>query len=138
MERSELLSLIREDYRWYEKLEGSKFGICKKIGMAFFNESFSITFWFRVCSYLQCKKKDFARMIIKSLSQFYHMNEQRLGIELPIDTRVMEDKIPPLWNHSHYWEFCNRKECYCIVIVVGSLYGGMMWCFSRKWYIHRR
>lgn len=40
-------------------------------------------------------------MIIKSLSQFYHMNEQRLGIELPIDTRVMEDKIPPLWKHSH-------------------------------------
>lgn len=69
--------------------------------MSFFSESFSITFWFHVCSYLQCKKKDFARMIIKSLSQFYHMNEQRLSIELPIDTRVMEDKIPPLWNHSH-------------------------------------
>lgn len=40
-------------------------------------------------------------MIFKTLSQFYRMNEQRLGIELPIDTRVMEDKIPPLWNHSH-------------------------------------
>ena len=40
-------------------------------------------------------------MIIKTLSQFYRMNEQRLGIELPIDTRVMEDKIPPLWNYSH-------------------------------------
>ena len=36
MERSELLSLIREDYRLYEKLEGSNFCICKKIGMAFF------------------------------------------------------------------------------------------------------
>lgn len=35
-------------------------------------------------------------MIIKTLSQFYRMNEQRLGIELSIDTRVMEDKIPPL------------------------------------------
>lgn len=40
-------------------------------------------------------------MIIKPLSQFYRMNEQRLGIELPIGTRVMGDKIPPLWNHSH-------------------------------------
>lgn len=28
-------------------------------------------------------------MIIKPLSQFYRMNEQRLGIELPIGTRVM-------------------------------------------------
>lgn len=28
-------------------------------------------------------------MIIKPLSLFYRMNEQRLGIELPIDTRVM-------------------------------------------------
>ena len=89
MERNELLSLIKEDYQRYEKLERRKSGICKKIGRAFFSESFSITFWFRVCSYLQCKKKDFARMIIKSLSQFYHMNEQRLGIELPIGTRVM-------------------------------------------------
>ena len=43
----------------------------------------------------------FVRMIIKPLSQFYRMNEQRLGIELPIGTRVMVDKIPPLWNHSH-------------------------------------
>lgn len=43
----------------------------------------------------------FVGMIIKTLSQFYRMNEQRLGIELPIDTRVMEDKIPPLWNQSH-------------------------------------
>lgn len=47
------------------------------------------------------KNNVFVGMIIKSLSQFYRMNEQRLGIELPIDTRVMEDKIPPLWNHSH-------------------------------------
>ena len=28
-------------------------------------------------------------MIIKSLSQFYRMNEQRLGIELPIGSRGM-------------------------------------------------
>lgn len=47
------------------------------------------------------KNNVFVRMIIKTLSQFYRMNEQRLGIELPIDTRVMEDKIPPLWYHSH-------------------------------------
>ena len=47
------------------------------------------------------KNNVFVGMIIKTLSQFYRMNEQRLGIELPIDTRVMEDKIPPLWNHSH-------------------------------------
>lgn len=34
-------------------------------------------------------------MIIKSLSQFYRMNEQRLGIELPIGSRGMggETKI---------------------------------------------
>lgn len=57
--------------------------------MAFFSESFSIIFWFRVCSYLQCKKNDFARMIIKPLSLFYRMNEQRLGIELPIGSRGM-------------------------------------------------
>lgn len=56
MERNELLSLIKEDYQRYEKLERRNSGICKKIGMAFFSESFSITFWFRVCSYLQCKK----------------------------------------------------------------------------------
>lgn len=47
------------------------------------------------------KNNVFVRMIIKTLSQFYRMNELRLGIELPIDTRVMEDKIPPLWYHSH-------------------------------------
>ena len=47
------------------------------------------------------KNNVFVRMIIKTLSQFYRMNEQRLGIELPIDTRVMEDKIPPLWYQSH-------------------------------------
>ena len=47
------------------------------------------------------KNNVYVRMIIKPLSLFYRMNEQRLGIELPIDTRVMEDKIPPLWNHSH-------------------------------------
>lgn len=42
MERSELLSLIREDYQRYEKLEGRKSGICKKIGRAFFmNHSLS-------------------------------------------------------------------------------------------------
>lgn len=40
-------------------------------------------------------------MIIKPLSLFYRMNEQRFGIELPIGTRVIGDKIPPLWNHSH-------------------------------------
>ena len=85
MERNELLSLIKEDYQRYEKLERRKSGICKKIGRAFFSESFSITFWFRVCSYLQCKK----RMIIKPLSLFYRMNEQRLGIELPIGSRGM-------------------------------------------------
>ena len=28
-------------------------------------------------------------MIIKTLSQFYRMNEQRLGIELPIGSRGM-------------------------------------------------
>lgn len=32
-------------------------------------------------------------MIIKPLSLFYRMNEQRLGIELPIDTRVMGTKF---------------------------------------------
>lgn len=66
-----------------------KSGICKKIGRAFFSESFSITVWFRVCSYLQSKNNAFARMIINPLSLFYRMNEQRLGIELPIGTRVM-------------------------------------------------
>lgn len=34
-------------------------------------------------------KNDFARMIIKPLSLFYRMNEQRLGIELPIGSRGM-------------------------------------------------
>ena len=47
------------------------------------------------------KNNVYVRMIIKPLSLFYRMNEQHLGIELPIDTRVMGDKIPPLWNHSH-------------------------------------
>lgn len=89
MERNELLSLIKEDYQRYEKLERRNSGICKKIGRAFFSESFSITFWFRVCSYLQSKNNVFARMIINPLSLFYRMNEQRLGIELPIGTRVM-------------------------------------------------
>lgn len=42
------------------------------------------------------KNNVLVRMIIKPLSQFYRMNEQCLGIELSIDTRVMEDKIPPL------------------------------------------
>lgn len=101
MERNELLSLIKEDYQRYEKLERRNSGICKKIGRAFFSESFSITFWFRVCSYLQSKNNVFARMIINPLSLFYRMNEQRLGIELPIGTRVMGGKILPLWNHSY-------------------------------------
>ncbi len=35
------------------------------------------------------KNNVFVRMIIKSLSQFYRMNEQRLGIELPIGSRGM-------------------------------------------------
>ena len=32
-------------------------------------------------------------MIIKSLSQFYRMNEQRLGIELPIGSRGMGESV---------------------------------------------
>ena len=34
-------------------------------------------------------KNDFAMMIINPLSLFYRMNEQRLGIELPIGSRGM-------------------------------------------------
>lgn len=89
MVKSELLSLIREDYQRYEKLEGRKSGICKMIGRAFFSESFSITFWFRICTYLRSKNNIFARLVGKPFSLFYRMNEQRLGIELPIGTRVL-------------------------------------------------
>ena len=89
MVKSELLSLIKEDYQRYEKLEGRRSGICKKISRAFFSESFSITFWFRICSYLRSKNNVFARLIGKPLSLFYRMNGQRLGIELPIGTRVL-------------------------------------------------
>lgn len=35
-------------------------------------------------------------MIIKSLSQFYRMNEQRLGIELPIGSRGMGEAVRKL------------------------------------------
>ena len=38
---------------------------------------------------VKVKNNVFVRMIIKSLSQFYRMNEQRLGIELPIGSRGM-------------------------------------------------
>lgn len=69
--------------------------------MAFFSESSLSPFGSVYALIFNVKNNVFVRMIIKPLSQFYRMNEQRLGIELPIDTRVMEDKIPPLWNHSH-------------------------------------
>lgn len=89
MVKSELFSLIREDYQRYEKLEGRKSGICKKIGRTFFSESFSITFWFRICSYLHSKNNVLSWLIGKPLSLLYQMNGQRLGIELPIGTRVL-------------------------------------------------
>jgi len=72
--------------------------------------------------YLQSKNNDFARMIIKPLSLFYRMNEQRLGIELPIGTRVMGDKNQPAGNNKVYGKnnerprkklnFLTPKECF--------------------------
>lgn len=89
MERSELYSLIKEDYQRYVKLEGRKSSLLKLLGRAFLSESFSITFWFRICSYLQSKKSIFARLMFKPLALAYRLNGQRLGIELPIGTRVL-------------------------------------------------
>ena len=61
-------------------------------------------------------------MIIKPLSLFYRMNEQRLGIELPIGTRVMVDKNQPAGNNKVYGKnnerprkklnFLTPKECF--------------------------
>lgn len=64
-----------------------------------FSESFSITFWFRICSYLNSKKNIFIRLLLKLMSFCYRMNEHHLGIELPVGTRVMGGgKILLLWN----------------------------------------
>ena len=61
-------------------------------------------------------------MIIKPLSLFYRMNEQRLGIELPIVSRGMGDKNQPAGNNKVYGKnnerprknlyFSTPKECF--------------------------
>lgn len=89
MKINELLSLIKEDYQRYLKLENKEFKWGKFVARIFFSESFSITFWFRICSYLNTKKNIFVRLLLKLMSFCYRMNEHHLGIELPIGTRVM-------------------------------------------------
>lgn len=94
MKINELLSLIKEDYQRYLKLENKEFKWGKFVARIFFSESFSITFWFRICSYLNSKnlnsKKNISiRLLLKLMSFCYRMNEHHLGIELPIGTRAM-------------------------------------------------
>ena len=72
---------------------------------------------------VKVKNNVFVRMIIKSLSQFYRMNEQRLGLELPIGSRGMGgDKNQPAGNNKVYdknnerprkkLNFSTPKECF--------------------------
>lgn len=84
-----MINLIKEDYQRYLALEGKGFRWIKFWGRVLFSESFSITFWFRICSYLNSKNNIFARQILKPMAFAYRMNEHHLGIELPIGTKVM-------------------------------------------------
>lgn len=93
MKINELLSLINEDYQRYLKLENKEFEWASLL-----RESFSITFWFCICSYLNSKKNICIRLLLKLMSFCYRMNEHHLGIKLPVGTRVMGGKILPLWN----------------------------------------
>ena len=88
MKVDEMINLIKEDYQRYLTLEGKGFRWIKFWSRALFSESFSITFWFRVCSYLNSKNNIFARLILKPMAFAYRMNEHHLGIELPIGTKV--------------------------------------------------
>lgn len=102
MKSKDLIRLIREDNKRYEELEGKKSNLLKVIGRIFFSESFSITYWFRVCSYLSSKRTYIARFILKPLAFVYRMNEHHLGIELPIGTSVYGGgKILSLWNNRY-------------------------------------
>ena len=88
MKINEMVTLIREDYQRYLTLEGKKFNWVRFLARTLYSESFSITFWFRVLSYLQCKRSVFAKLLLKPMTLVYRMNEHHLGIELPIGTTV--------------------------------------------------
>lgn len=81
------ISLIREDY---QRIDGgeAKFIFLKGVGRIFVNESFCITFWFRIGTYLLLKDSIWAKALLIPVKIIHRLNQRITGIQLPIGTQI--------------------------------------------------
>lgn len=75
--------LIKDDYHRISKNGGINIFF-----NAIFNHSFSITFWFRIATYLNEKKGLRYKIPLFFVKVIYFFNQRATGIQLPIGTRI--------------------------------------------------
>lgn len=87
MDWKECKNLILQDYNRKETIKLDRGGFYKYFVKLIANESFKVTFWFRILSYLR-NKGPLSKLLYYPL-RFHYMHVQRkTGIQLPIGTKV--------------------------------------------------
>ncbi len=75
---------INEDYARLGKRES----FFKMALMAIAHPSFSVTYWFRIGSYLASRKNVCAKLLLIPVKIIYHINQRLTGIQLPLLTDI--------------------------------------------------
>ena len=78
----ECKQLISEDY---SRLNKRRFGI---LGCLITNHSFKITFWFRICSFINEKGRRVFRFLLLPIWLLYKHNQYKTGIQLTLGTKI--------------------------------------------------
>lgn len=79
--------LIFQDYHRKE-IGGGRKGLMGFLIAYLWKESFQITFWFRIGTYLQQKKNPVVKLLWLMVKLLYKHKQHKIGIQLPLTTKI--------------------------------------------------